>query len=267
MSFITFVDKEIAMKLLQPHQTLAFCHAPVCAMRKETTDQSEMISQLTFGETVSVLGQESHWIHVQSFTDGYVGFVDRRHLLGLTQKEIQKWHDERVVSTAFLSKLSTPWGIENIPSGSYITDSQEFAIGSHSFQQSSIFPNKQGLELAYELVNVPYLWGGKTSFGMDCSGLTQLFYHSLGYKLPRDSADQMDAGTNISWEDRREGDLVFFQNALGKIIHVGIFLMDDKILHASGRVRIDALVEKNIWNEELSEITHTFHSVQRYLTF
>jgi cell wall-associated NlpC family hydrolase len=77
----------------------------------------------------------------------------------------------------------------------------------------------------------------------------------------------MESGTPVSWEDRKEGDLMFFQNKVGTIVHVGILLEGDKILHASGRVRIDALVDKNIWNAELNETTHEYHSVQRYLTF
>ena len=117
MPLINFVVELKKMQLLLPHQHLGFCHAPVCAVRRETTDRSEMVTQLTFGETVEIVSQQNYWIEVQSLSDGYHGFVDRRHLIGLSEKEVRTWHDLRTIQQSLALVLDTPWGKQLIPAG------------------------------------------------------------------------------------------------------------------------------------------------------
>mgnify|MGYP000138187406 CR=1 FL=1 len=93
------------MNVLLPHQKQGFCHAPVCAVRDNKTDRSEMVTQLVFGETFEVISQDGHWIEIQSLSDGYVGFVDRRHLIGFSEKELRKWHDERMLLIDFITQI------------------------------------------------------------------------------------------------------------------------------------------------------------------
>lgn len=251
------------MHLLQTNQQFAFCHAPVCSVRSTDSDRSEMISQLVFGETVEVLEQSMDWIRIKSIDDGYEGLVDRRHLCGMTLKEIEEWNGIKAMSTQFATELLGPSGSQQVPAGSFMGPQIDFKIGNFQYhlktQSESIF----GYHFAKSLINIPYLWGGKTSFGMDCSGFTQMVYRSLNINLPRDAYQQQLMGRSIEWKERKPLDLVFFQNERQKINHVGLLWSNDEIIHASGRVRIDTLTDQHIFNQELGKITHQFHSVIR----
>jgi gamma-D-glutamyl-L-lysine dipeptidyl-peptidase len=113
-------------------------------------------------------------------------------------------------------------------------------------------------------LNSPYLWGGKTPFGIDCSGFTQMAYKLAGIKLRRDAWQQAEQGHTINLlEETEPGDLAFFDNDEGNIVHVGIILRDHKIIHAAGKVRIDSIDHYGINNKELKKYTHKLRLIKR----
>lgn len=251
------------MKLILDHQKFGFCHAPVCAQRKDKSDRSELVNQLTFGETFEVLSHHLHWIELRTLNDGYQGYVDRRHLCGISDKEIFRWHDERNQFAQFSIRITSDFGLQTIPGGSFIGKAINFKIGPYNFEIVDTLPSENFDPKT--LLNIPYLWGGKSTFGFDCSGLTQFYFRQKGINLSRDASDQQMQGIEVQLDELKMNDLLFFQQKGKSINHVGIYWENNKILHCSGRVRLDSLQEGNIYNEELNEITHTFHSAKRMI--
>ena len=133
--------------------------------------------------------------------------------------------------------------------------------GSKTFNQK---PKSDIVSTAFLYLNAPYLWGGKSPFGIDCSGFTQMVYKLCGYKLLRDAYQQSNQGDALSFiEESEPGDLAFFDNEEGKIIHVGIIMENNYIIHASGKVRIDRLDHLGIYNAEQNKHTHRLRVIKK----
>jgi cell wall-associated NlpC family hydrolase len=165
-------------------------------------------------------------------------------------------------------ELNTPWGIQRIFKGSMIPFQaiENFKIGQDEFALPALknsIDQKNAYEIAKEYLNAPYLWGGKTPFGIDCSGLTQMVFRFLDINLPRDASQQADTGALVEFEDILPGDLAFFHNKDGKIIHVGILNGVDSIIHASGMVRIDKFTSEGIIHDESGVKTHQLNCIKR----
>lgn len=247
---------------------LAYCKVNISPVRAENKDSSEMVTQLLFGEVVHVHEIVGSWCRITVFSDNYPGWVDVKQIGMLTAKESTRWMDAMIPETKLMRQIQTPWGKQWISRGAYVPsdNSGTFKIGNDGFYffdepKSKVY--SQPFALAAEYLNTPYLWGGKSPFGIDCSGLTQMVYRFFDINLPRDAYQQAEHGREIPFDEAEVNDLAFFQNEAGKIIHVGLLLDDKKIIHASGQVRIDTLTNSGIVNEEKKEITHTLCGIRR----
>lgn len=239
-------------------------------MRKEASHRSEMVSQLLFGEYVSILEEEDQFVKVKCLYDDYEGWVQANQLTRAdevlsTNTYVFDWTSEilfngRKKHIPMCSPVYTSAG--NIWFGK--TEVQ-YADQKKYWKSSERELTKSSLEEVYnQFIDTPYLWGGKSVFGIDCSGFAQQVFKMFGIKLLRDAylqAEQGNAVKNLS--EAQLGDLAFFQNEKGRVTHVGIILENNQIVHASGKVRIDTIDEEGIMNIEAGKRTHHLHSIRR----
>ncbi len=254
----------------------AICLLSVIPMRREPSHRSEMVSQLLFGEYVTMGEEQSDFVFVRCEYDGYEGWVQATQLTCVDEKQVYKTNSYTSNFTTLVTKNTT---LLYVPYASpvYKQAGYSFSIGNEKMdyllqpqQTWEVEKNSVSLQLLEAIyqpyIHVPYLWGGKSVFGIDCSGFAQQVFKLLGVKLLRDAYMQAEQGFLVNGiAEARLGDLAFFCNEAGRVTHVGIVLEAGKIIHASGRVRIDAVDEKGIINSENGKQTHTMHSIRRIL--
>ena len=251
------------MKFQALDQKHAFCLVSVSPLRREPKDSAEMISQLLFGEIVKIHSILGPWVEVTTLLDDYKGFVDSKHLLPLSDEDTLNWQGIYTIQHNINKQISTPWGKQIISCGSFIGPTPSFKIGDYSFECAAESQELNRDIVLGNLINTPYLWGGKSSFGIYCSGLSQLFFRLSGINLPRDAYQQAEIGKTIAFGNNQKNNLAFFENKDGKIIHVGIIQENNNIIHASGRVRIDGLDESGIFNTEINQYTHFLSFIKK----
>jgi hypothetical protein len=249
----------------------------IIPVRKEPAEQSEMISQILFGEIYKVLEEKNAWLYVQLSYDDYKGYIPELMHTGLEPEFWASCIEEKPHITASISIIS-PIGAnfpQLIPAGSslniYSETSKSFRLNDTSFR---FYSSEQDIEkkfaafdisdVALRFLNAPYLWGGRTIFGIDCSGFTQIVYKICGIKLLRDAYQQFSQGKFVTeFTEIRAGDLAFFGTSISKISHVGILLNNEQIIHASGKVRIDKWDEIGIFNAEKQKYSHKLIGIKR----
>lgn len=252
--------------------TYAYCSASIAPLRETNSDASEMVSQLLFGEPVEIIEEKNQWRKVRSLIDNYEGWTDFKLLSGLREKELNRWLDGLGAFKSFSGVIKGEFGKQVISRGSFVPEGikDEFNIGKDIFRFKTVEPftivsdrTRAIIDLSLDYLNVPYLWGGKSVSGIDCSGLVQTIFRCVDVKLPRDANQQVEYGMDVEWEDRNAGDLVFFINSNEKIHHVGILINENEIVHAHGFVRIDDLSKEGITRRTDGVLSHTFHSIKR----
>jgi len=250
--------------------------ASIVPVRAEHTDESEIMTQLLFGDTFEILETYKQWKFIRSFYDNYEGWIDEKVVYELTKEEFEKINNQQKYYTVdIVSEIVFPnSGRFLLPMGSvlpnYDSSKNESKIGNETGKFSGkVFTGKLSkdkiLELALSYTNTPYLWGGKTHFGLDCSGLTQMVYKIGGYFLLRNAKDQEKQGTNITLDQAEPGDLAFFSNEKGKVIHVGILLGNGEIFHSHGNAHIDPIDKKGIWSNKFKRYSHRLTSVKKII--
>jgi len=248
-------------------ENLAYCKVAIAPVRADHSDRSEIVTQLLFGEVVTILAHERQWMKIQSYADNYEGWIDGKQVHFLRLKEVNRWYDGLTIETALVRRIETPWGAQWITRGAFVPydNSGEFSIGKDHFRfldEPSIAPATPA-ELAISYENTPYLWGGKSPFGIDCSALMQLVHRYFGINLPRDASQQVELGMDIPFGEHQAGDLAFFSNAEGRIHHVGLLLSETTIIHASGWVRTDDFTPSGIVRRPADELSHTLYGIRR----
>lgn len=241
----------------------------VCAMRSDASHKSEIVSQLLLGEAGEVLGTKGDFVHIRCLYDGYEGWCAKSQLAGIDSIEaftpsgyIAKPNNVGLLNgTNIQLSIASPV-FAKAAAGNYTIEFEEgISVITGPENDDNIAFIKQ---LTYQYLNTPYLWGGKSSFGIDCSGFTQQVFKLLGIKLLRDAYQQATQGMAIpGLRDVICGDLAFFDNADGRITHVGILLDDKTIIHASGYVRIDPIDGAGITHSVTGERTHKLAVIKR----
>jgi hypothetical protein len=252
------------------------CLLSVVPCRKEASNTSEMVTQLLFGEHYSVVEQTETWLKIVVAYDKYECWINIKQHTKISEAAFKLLELQSAVITTELiqtitnkvSGLSFP-----IPMGSTLPgymnkeckiENLNFIFEGKTTQISIKKTSEEIIHTAKLFLNAPYLWGGKSIFGIDCSGFTQVVYKLNGYKLPRDAWQQAELGHPLSFvEEAQAGDLAFFDNEEGKIVHVGIILSTNEIIHASGQVRIDKFDHYGIFHSENKKYSHMLRVIKR----
>ncbi len=248
-------------------------------VRSEPSERSEMVTQILFGEHFEIIEYLPGWCHVVIAYDGYHGWIDQKMITPLTDRQAEAIEKSPVAYTA---DIFTPVMVSKDQNLLLVAGStlplwrpylREFTVGTTTFEMHGKVsygevknPRDLIITQALKYFNAPYLWGGRSPMGIDCSGLTQVIYKVAGIKLPRDASQQVTCGTAISFvEESLPGDLAFFDDDEGRITHVGILWKQNKIIHASGKVRIDNVDQYGIFNVDTKRYTHKMRVMKKII--
>ncbi|MDO6745494.1 C40 family peptidase [Tenacibaculum soleae] len=255
--------------------SFGICNLSIVPLRLEPSDPSEMVNQVVFGEHFEVLKKTKKWSKIRLAFDNYEGFIDNKQYEEITEEIYISLCEEKMSYAGELIDFITDnnHNLTTIPMGArlpFLKDNNININNTRYTYNGKVCGNKLEksaiIDTAFLFLNVPYLWGGKSPFGIDCSGFTQTVYKLCGYNLLRDAKEQATQGEVLSFiEESEPGDLAFFDNDEGNITHVGIIMNDYNIIHAHGKVRIDKLDHSGIYNIDTLKHTHKLRVIKRYI--
>ncbi|WP_449438732.1 C40 family peptidase [Pedobacter steynii] len=255
-------------------QYYGICRVAVAPLRSEPSDRAEIASQLLFGDHVEIISKTEKWWQVRNAYDGYEGWMDFKQLTEVSLDEYTSNHNCKYLAPAEIVNIITDTeGSKyylspgsNLPSfnnGYCSIGNEKYKVLFNPKVVSGTEPTDI-INTALFFQNVAYLWGGKNLFGMDCSGFAQIVFKLHGIQLNRDAWQQAEQGEIVDFlPEVKPGDVAFFDNENGRIIHVGIMLNATDIIHASGKVRIDPMDNQGIYNAELGRYSHKLRIVKR----
>jgi hypothetical protein len=243
---------------------------PIIPMRAEPSERSEQVSQLLFGETYQITDWQEKWVKIIAAYDEYEGWISRVMVSVLNYENYLALQETfATLTTQFATQFvkQSDGSIIYLPASSSLPFFEDggCVINNESYILSSTLkPAEDLIATAKTYLNSPYLWGGRTHFGIDCSGFTQAVFKLHGHFLKRDASLQAEQGRIVDFiTEAQAGDLAFFDNDEGRIVHVGIMLSNEHIIHASGRVKIDKIDDQGIYSEELKKHTHKLRIIRR----
>jgi hypothetical protein len=251
------------------------CNLSVIPLRIEASDKSEILTQLFFGDCFEILEVTDKWVRIKTCQEEYEGWIDIKQFISIKDcllkaksggsiLGLKAFHEAVKLSTGEKLHLVAGSSIPEMINNRFFLGTEEYQLNSEDIiNQPSDFESNVA-EYSKFFLSAPYLWGGKTLFGMDCSGLTQVVFKMLGKNLKRDAWQQAEQGEIVNFlQEAKPGDLAFFDNEDGRVIHVGIMLDDQHIIHASGRVKIDPIDGQGIYSLDLKRHTHKLRIIKR----
>lgn len=258
--------------------SFGICNLSVIPCRKEPAGTSEMVTQLLFGEHYTVTETGEDWLRIKTAYDQYECWISGKQHTPITEATFKLLSLQAPVLSAELiqvildkeNNLAFPITIGATLPG-FLNHECKIEASHYQFDGQTSATNhkkstKELIDTAYLFLNAPYLWGGRSPFGIDCSGFVQLVYKLNGYKLPRDAYQQVEAGHALSFvEEAEPGDLAFFDNEEGRIVHVGIVLENQQIIHASGNVRIDKFDHYGIFHSDKKTYSHMLRVIKKVI--
>jgi cell wall-associated NlpC family hydrolase len=230
-----------------------------------------MMNQVLFGETMMLLKEKKKWIRVRTTLDSYEGWILSSQLEVIDETVAKTFSPS--VTRDILSTIQLTNHTMNIPLGSSLLGldgtsgkfgNVEYRFSGNRIKRNEVLPDADAVKkFSMQWLNAPYLWGGRTLLGVDCSGFVQTIFKMLGIDLPRDAWQQAQQGRRVKkLKDAVTGDLAFFDDK-EEIVHVGILLSNEQIIHSSGKVRIDAINKKGIVDSDTGKRTHRLRAIRR----
>lgn len=252
---------------METQPQFGICPLGIVPMRAEASDKAEMVNQLLYGELLEVVECQKKWSYVRLGHDQYEGWIDNKQYQPITAQQWEEYQSASAqLSNEFMEMIDTGAGWLSIPLGSRVDTAR---LMGHQYGGQILEGTQQKsslIDTALMYMHAPYLWGGRSPFGIDCSGFTQMCYRIGGHQLLRDASQQATQGDALSFiEESEPGDLAFFDNEEGNIIHVGIMLEDNHIIHAHGKVRIDRIDHTGIFNSDTEQHSHKLRVIKRIL--
>ncbi|TDU40186.1 SH3 domain-containing protein [Gelidibacter sediminis] len=240
----------------------------IIPLRIEPADSTELLSQVLYGEIFKVTERRKNWSKIRLVYDNFEGWIANNQYLEITETDYETLIGlPSRLSGDLLEFIQDQQNqLITIPLGSSLSALNYLNHTYDGYILEGIQSKSNIIDTAFLYRNAPYLWGGKTPFGIDSAGFTQMVYKLNGYQLSRAVEQQAKQGDALSFiEESEVGDLAFFDDNEGQIIHVGIIMPDNYIIHAHGKVRIDRLDHSGIYNVDTKMHTHKLRVIKKII--
>lgn len=245
------------------------CHLSIVPLRAASSHESEMTSQLLYGEHFKILEERAQWSRIRNAFDGFEAWIDKKQYRKIEEEDYHSIEESGFqLSSDLIEYITDDNGLlMPVPLGSVVNFSKQLV---HNFEGEITAPAEATkdkiVETALLYLNSPHIWGGKSPFGIDCSGFTQMVYKLNGERIKRTAAEQAKQGEALSFiEESEPGDLAFFDDNEGVINHVGVIMQDNYIIHVDGLVRIDRIDHSGIFNADLRKHTHKLRVIKKII--